>query len=391
MKSVLIFLAFKVVSLWNLILCYSSSSLQLLAHSEPLPQFKLEENGLVNWEPKTKQESYDIYNRCAASTKTDEKVLQLFKANVLSDDSANLINCVYSQLGLLEDKTFHANRTFKQLSLIQGDVSIEQLKKCFHQANHFNSQSDFLVYFHECLISYILWKRPGGEQARNNKQSCQTIHNTTQYDICHGSDPLKIVKYSICDNFKSEVYQGSESIGFGYNFYRMALHTFAYLPPYEVYLDIGKCMKQGRAYKPEELFSVMNCINDLIPPKWKPKTRDEITRYLGECRRTTNISDELYVLLKQKIVRNDSVDFLICVSWQLGLESGGCYISHRTVAQIKLLNPNMDEKDIQKMVDECYSENLTTKENWSEFKYHQCIMTMKGIADEKGQYLEIFM
>lgn len=346
----------------------------------------------MNWEPKTQQQVNEIYESCAISTKTDVKVLQLFKANVLSEDSANLIYCIDSELGLLENEIFYADRATKQFASIMGSVRPENLQNCFQQANHLNSRANFLIYFHECLISYSLWRRPSGEQARENKQSCQTVHNITQYEICHGSDPLKIVKYSVCDNFKSEVYQGNESIGFGYNFHRMALHTFAYLPPYEVYSDIGRCMKQGRSYRSEELFTVMNCINDLIPPKWKPKTRDEITTSLRKCRRTTNITDELYDLLKLKTVKCDSVEFLRCVSWQLGMETGGCYVSHRTVVQIKLLNPLIDEKDIQKMVDECYSENLTTKENWSEFKYHQCILSMKGIGDGKeGQYLEILM
>ncbi|KAL5283653.1 Obp99c.2 family protein [Megaselia abdita] len=356
------------------------------------PQFKLEENQ-QNWEPKTEEQVYDIYESCARSTNTNDKVLGLFKAHILSNDSANLMWCIDSELRLLEGKTFYADRASKQFALIMRNstISEEKLEKCFHQANHLESQSDFLVYFRECLISYSLWKRPSGEQARENKQSCQTIHNITQYDICHGSDPMKIAKYSICDNLKSGVYQGNESIGFGYNFHRMALLTFAYLPPYEVFLDIGKCMKQGRAYKSEELFTVMNCINDIIPPKWRPKTRDEITKSLGKCRRTTNISDELYDLLKLKTVRLDSMEFLRCVSWQLGMESGGCYISQRTVTQIKLLNPTINETEIQQMVEKCYSEHLTTKENWNEFEYHQCILSMKEIADGKGQYLEILM
>lgn len=357
----------------------------------PRPDFKLEEHGYVNWKLKSKEQVYNIFDNCANSTKTDVAVLQLFKVNILSDDTAKLIYCVDLELGLLEDKIFYADRISEQLTVIVGNVSAEELKTCFHEASQLNTQSDFLVYFHECLISYSLWRRPSGEQARDNKQTCQAIHNITQYDICHGRDPMKIVKYSVCDNFKSEVYQGNESIGFGYNFHRMALHTFAYLPPYEVYLDIGKCMKQGRAYKSEELFTVMNCINDLIPPKWKPKTGDEIARSLSECRKTTNISVELYELLKQKTVRTDSVDFVRCVGWQLGTETGGCYVSHRTAAQMKRLNPTIDDKEIQKMVDDCYSNHLTTKENWNEFKYHQCILSMKGIGDGKGKYLEVFM
>lgn len=240
------------------------------------------------------------------------------------------------------------------------------------------------------MISHTLWKRPGGELARENKQSCQTIHNITQYEICHEKDVMKIVRYSICDNMKSQVYEGSESIGFGYNFHRMALHTFAYLPPYQVYIDAGKCMEQGRAYKADELLSVMNCINHVIPPKWKSKTADEISLALKECKIFTNISEEHYNLLKQRIVKHDSIDFLRCVSWQLGMETGGCYVSHRTVAQIKLINPEIKEGDIEKMVEECYSLHLTTKENWDEFKYHQCIMTMKGL-DNGSKYLESFM
>lgn len=340
---------------------------------------KLDNEG-PEYQVRTKEQVYEVYEKCAVSTKTDNKILQLFKANIFSDDSVDLIRCVDTELGVLKnDIDISLDRMALQFSMFLGNISLEGLKICLQQANHLDKHSDFFVYFHECFVSSSLWKRPTGEETRENKQACQSANDITQYEICQGVNQTKIVKYSVCDNYKSGVYQGNESIGFGYNFYRTALYTFAYLPPYVVYSDLKKCMKQGKDYSIEELPTVMSCINDLIPIQWKPKDTQEIAKSVDDCRKLTSFNDELYKLLEQKTVKSESLDFLRCMDWQLGLETGGCYISDRTVSQIKLLNPTIDENTIKKTADDCYTQHLTAQANWDELKYHQCLISMEGV------------
>lgn len=329
--------------------------------------------------PKTKEEVYEVYDRCASLTKTDYKVLKQFKANIFSDDSGNLIQCVYEELGILNRRAMSLQTFKSQFSVFLGIISIEHLKTCLDGPDYFDSLSDNLVYFHECAFSDGLWKKPSGDLTRENKQACQSANNITQYEICHGMNQTRIVKYSVCDNYKSGVYQGNESIGFSYNFYRTALYTFAYLPPYVVYSNLKKCMKQGRDYSIEELPTVMACINNLIPTQWKPKRETDIPKSVNECKAITDLSDDLYELLKQKTVKPESLDYLRCIDWQLGLETGGCYISDRTVTQLKLLNPTIDETIIKKTSDDCYNQYLTTWADWDELKYHQCLISMEGV------------